>query len=261
MRPFSVFLGALRYEFRMQIRRPALWITLILIACFEIGLYSRLPGISDILTHLSNYPLLTVVVSWTHYVNMLLPEGIGVMLADRFVRDRRTQVDELFTALPGALSARLTGKFLGSTLATLVPVLTFYTVGVIYIVYQTHELLAVPLALETFAVIVLPGIVFVSGFSLACPAVLWVPLYQFLFIGYWMWGTVLSPYNAARIPTLNGTLISPTGDYMSLGFFGVDFHQLAGATSMQAVESVLVLVGLGVLMMVVLWGYVRWREG
>ena len=34
----------------------------------------------------------------------------------------------------------------------------------------------------------LPGLLFVAAFSVSCPVILWVPLYQFLFVGYWFWG-------------------------------------------------------------------------
>ena len=42
---------------------------------------------------------------------------VGIMLADRLPRDRRTRVAELLDTFPGALYARLFGKYLGSTLA------------------------------------------------------------------------------------------------------------------------------------------------
>src|SRR5947209_6083008 len=114
----SVLWGAFRYEFRMQIRRRAVWITLTLLALVLLGLGSRTPDLQNILSHLSRFPLLSVLVTWTNAVSILLPIGVGVMLADRLPRDRRYKVDELFTSMQGALSTRLIGKYLGTTLAT-----------------------------------------------------------------------------------------------------------------------------------------------
>jgi ABC-2 type transport system permease protein len=61
-----------------------------------------------------------------------------------------------------------------------------------------------------------PPIFFVGAFSIACTTLLWAPLYQFLFVGYWLW-TNLNPGEA--IPTLNATLLSPAENYVITGFF------------------------------------------
>src|SRR5579884_3199238 len=121
MNQLALFSGIFSYEFRMQFRRLALWITFFAIAA-------------------------------------------GVLLADRLARDRKTRVDELFTSAPGALSIRLAGKYAGSTLATLIPIFLFFSIGAGSILYQTHNLLTIPYALEAFATIILPGILFVSAF-------------------------------------------------------------------------------------------------
>lgn len=178
-----------------------------------------------------------------------------MLLADRLHRDRRTRVDELFYSMPGALSARLAGKYFGSLFATLVPVLLFYGIGVGVITWQTHTLLALPLALATFAGIMLPGFLFVTAFSLACTAVLWVPLYQFLFICYWFWGNELGTHSG--IPTISETILTPDGKYAVHGFFGVD--SFINATSVQATESTLLLIGLAAFAMFALWSYLKWE--
>jgi ABC-2 type transport system permease protein len=256
MKQLSVLLGVFRYEFRMQIRRPAIWITMILLECLLVTLFSRgsKAYITAILTQNS---LLYVLAYWTFTLNRLLPIGVGVLLADRLPRDRRTKVDELFTSMPGALSARLMGKYLGSLLATLIPMLAFYMLGVGYLVYQSGNLMAIPLGLETFAVITLPGMLFLSAFSLACPAVLWVPLYQFCFVGYWFWGNELNP--AIGIPTLSGTILTPIGSFMARGIYGYN-ETFFSATPMQGVESILVLVGCAIFMLFVLWNFLRWQR-
>src|SRR5581483_8689990 len=193
MNQFSVFLGVFTYEFRMQLRRRSIWITMTLIVLLVLLLLSRTAGVEQIVNSLKQHPIQQVVVYWTDIINAILPIGVGILLADRLPRDRKTKVDELFTSMPGALSIRLLGKYLGSMAATLVPMLIFYLLGLCVILYETQNPLALLIALEAFATIVLPGIFFISAFSIACPAIMWVPLYQFLFVGYWFWGNLLTP--------------------------------------------------------------------
>jgi ABC-2 type transport system permease protein len=258
MKDFSVLCGALNYEFRMQIRRRAVWITMILLSLLLVGLYSRAPQLAEhIASIVTGNSLLTVLAYWTFTLNRLLPIGVGVLQADRLPRDRRTRVDELFTSLPAPLSARLIGKYLGSMLATLIPILLFYAIGVGYIVALTGNVAAIPLALESFAVIVLPGIMFISAFSLACPALLWVPLYQFCFVGYWFWGNMLGPRQG--IPTLSQTILTPVGGYMAKGFYHIDAGPFS-ATPLRGIESMALLIALAVFMLFVLWSLLKWQQ-
>lgn len=248
----SVSFGVLCCEFRMQLRRPAVWITFL---CFVVLL-------SGFGTRPLLYPttpsLLKQIAHWAYIVNTFLPVSIGVLLADRLPRDRHTRVNELFTTMPTALSTRLVGKYLGSTLATLVPLFTFYSIGIGAILFQSHNLLAIPIALAAFASVILPGMLFIGAFSIACPSIIWVPLYQFLFICYWFWGNLFPP--GRGIPTLSNTILTPIGGYMSSAFFGVDIFPVSHATVWQGVESMLLLLGLSVLVMFVLWSFLRWQQ-
>jgi ABC-2 type transport system permease protein len=254
-----VLLGALRYEFRMQIRRPAVWITIFAIAAIFTGILTQGPaGPNTYLAYIAaRSSLLTTVATWTAIIGRGLPIGVGVLLADRLIRDRRTKVEELFTSAPGALSSRLAGKYLGSMLATLVPLLIVYMLGIGQLLYITGDVRVLLLAPFTFIVITLPGILFITAFSLACPMVMWVPLYQFCFIGYWFWGNELSPRQG--IPTLSTTILTPIGGYMANGFFGVDIGFI-NATPLQGVESMLLLLGIALLVMVSIWGILKWQQ-
>ncbi|MFL5653431.1 MAG: hypothetical protein ACJ8CB_04530 [Ktedonobacteraceae bacterium] len=124
--------------------------------------------------------------------------------------------------------------------------------------YLLQLTLAIPLALETFAAIVLPGILFIAAFSIACPAILWVPLYQFLYVGYWFWGNWLSP--RFGIPTLSNTILTPGGGYISAGFFGEDSIHGLQATPLQGVESMLLLLCIAIFVTLVLWSYLKWQQ-
>jgi ABC-2 type transport system permease protein len=69
----TVFAGAFTYEFRMQVRRPMLWIVMSLTTLLLVGFASRTPGVLDLVTSLQGVPILESVVSWTNLINYVLP--------------------------------------------------------------------------------------------------------------------------------------------------------------------------------------------
>jgi ABC-2 type transport system permease protein len=258
MKQSRILLGVLAYEFKMQIRRSSLWIAYIGIAALLIrSMLSEI--IHSQAFGLANAPITTLVAALVFSTNLLLPIPLGVFLADRLPRDRRTRVDELFTSMPGALRTRIVGKYLGSTLATIIPMFVSYILLIGFLLYQTHNLLSIPLVAADFVLIVLPGLLFVAAFSIACPAILWVPLYQFLFVGYWFWGNALSPRTG--IPTLSQTILTPVGTYISAGMLGVS--QVGWVTSApfwEGLASLLLLLGIAILVLYILWRYLSWQQ-
>lgn len=256
MNQFYVFWGVLRYEFRMQIRRPAVWIAFAIVSLFFV--ISHQPWYRPVTS-----PATDALVYWTTIAHSILAMVVGVMLADRLPRDRRTRVAELLDTFPGALGARLFGKYLGSTLATLVPMFLVYGLGVSYIIARWHALQILPLALATFGTIALPGLLFIGAWTLTCSSVIWTPLYQFLFVGYWFWGNLLP---SVGIPSLSLTILTPVGGYMCTGFFnqagreGVCNPGIQGATAVQGVESILLLLALAVLAMLALTALLTWQR-
>jgi len=254
----TVMMGAFRYEFLMQIRRRSLWITFFLMTCLLLILATRLShnkSSDSLALFLAQHSLTYNIAYWIYTFNRLFPLGVGCLLADRLVRDFRTKSDELFVTTPGALSSRLLGKYIGTLLATLVP---FFIVDIGYTVVITGNILTIPLALETFAVMVLPGMLFIAAFALACPVFLWVPLFQFCFIGYWFWGNELSIRNG--VPTLSNTILTPIGSYMAAGFYDLGYFSNVSATPMQGLESILALVGIAILVMISLWWFLKYRQ-
>jgi ABC-type transport system involved in multi-copper enzyme maturation permease subunit len=231
----SAAAGAARYEFRMQVRRRAVWITICAFA-LTLSIMAHAPWRLP-----EGMPTAQVVANWSMVVQFLLPVAVGVLLADRLPRDRRTRTSELLETLPASPGGRFLGKYLGSTLATLVPLLLLYVAGLGYIAVSRADPAAFPLGLLAFSAINLPGLLFVAAFSLACPAVLWAPLYQVLFVGYWFWGNLIP--RGFDIPSLSGTLLTPLGEYMANGFFGIA-QTTVRATAWEAVASATLLLGL-----------------
>lgn len=256
MNQFTVFWGVLRYEFRMQIHRPSVWMAFAIVSLFFV--ISHQPWYRPVTS-----PATDALVYWTAIAHSILAIVVGVMLADRLPRDRRTRVAELLDTFPGNLSARLFGKYLGSTLATLVPMFLIYGLGVGYIVARWHALQILPLALATFGAIALPGLLFIGAWTLACSSVIWTPLYQFLFVGYWFWGNLLP---GIGIPSLSETILTPVGGYMCTGFFNQAGHEgvcnpgIQGATAVQGLESALLLLTLAILAMLVLTTLLTWQR-
>ncbi|HEY7908325.1 MAG TPA: hypothetical protein VIC60_05595 [Thermomicrobiales bacterium] len=246
------FRGAMRYEFRMQIRRPAVWITLLIMSliCFT--------GLRNPWHYGTRTPLDTVIGEWAVVVNAFLPIGFGILLTDRLVRDRRLHVDELLDTATTSLGARLWGKYLGATLATIAPMFLVYLAGIGYVVAKWGDLRVAPLALAAFAAVNVPGLLFVAAFSVAMPVVVWVPFYQFLFIGYWFWGNLLSP--TYGIPTLSDTPLTPLGGWAAAGLFHSQGTFGREITAWQgAVSIALLLVGAALPIIAAQW-YLRRRQ-
>ena len=134
-----------------------------------------------------------------------------------------------------------------------------YSLLIGFLLYETHNVLTIPLFLLDFVLVVLPGLSFVAAFSIACPAIIWVPLYQFLFIGYWFWGNALSPRTG--IPTLSPTILTPIGTYISTGILGVSqVEWVPTATLFEGCISLLLLVAIPILVLYVLWRYLSWQQ-
>ncbi|GCF07262.1 ABC transporter permease [Dictyobacter arantiisoli] len=254
---FAVFWGACAYEFKMQCKRPTVWVAMLLVELFMIGIMTRVPEFTNVLGHLKQFPILRVVVYWTDLLNYILPVAFGILLADRLQRDKRTRVDELLTATPSSHTARLYGKFLGSSIATALPILLLFLIGIGIIVALTGNIVALPMALATFAAVIIPGLLFVGAFSVSLPAFIWVPLYQIGFVGYWFWGNLYQPKG---IPTLSTSILTPAGGYMSLGFFGTSIFPVAKANAIQGIESLLVLVFLSLLVVLIISKLQKWQQ-
>ena len=248
--------GSLMYEFRMQIRRRSVWLVFLTLGLFFTQFHQ--PWYRPLST-----PASAAIVYWTGIVQSFLAVAFGILVADRLRRDRQTKVEELLNTLPGTTGARMFGKYLGSTLATLIPMLAVYVAGVAYILARWHAVQALPVALAAFAAIALPGILFISACSIACPAIMWVPLYQILFVGYWFWGNLLP---GVGIPTLSTTILTPVGSAICTGLFnqnkleGVCSPGIQGVTALQGVESIALLLCLAIVVMFALSGYLRWQR-
>jgi hypothetical protein len=257
--------GALRYEFGMQLRRRSVWVVLLLCAALVLPLWTLwvqqdLHGYVSVERHVWVPPdPADAVLTWAMFFTWFIPVGVGLVLADRLARDQSLRVDEVLDTLPGALGARLLGKYLGAVLATLVPVALIYLAAVVYVMVQAPRADLPALALKAFAAVVLPALLFVSGFSIALPALIKVPVYQFLFVGYWFWANLLTP--RLGVPSLIGTMLNATGPWAFEGLLGYQWLFLRlHATPAQGLASIGLLAGLGLLALAGGWAYLRYQH-
>jgi hypothetical protein len=258
----GAFLGALRgsvrYEFFMQIRRRSLWIGLLLLsAVLAIAFFS---GAVPYLEQLGA-PHSDLMISWATLANAFFTLGAGLFLADRFPRDQRTHVRELLISAPVGPGARLLGKYVGAVLGTGVPCALFYVLGAVGVMIRLQDLTLTPLVIATFIALVVPAIIFVGAFAIACTTLLWPPLFQFLFVGYMLW----TGLNNTEIPTLSGTLLSPYLNYVVTGFFSfrtfdpIDARIYPTSSIWLGIANILVLLLCAVVALLAAWGLELWR--
>ncbi len=170
--------------------------------------------------------------------NLFLPVVGGISAADRLVRDRYLKVDELLSSTILTHREYIAGKYLGVLVSLLLPVFICQVALRIYTLFLGVPVILLGMTVVCFIVITIPAYAFITAFSLACPMVMPVRVYQVLFTGYWFWGNFLSPN---VFPTLSGTLLQPGGKVVMEGLFGVTF---GGKTAYGSVD---VLINLGLL--------------
>jgi hypothetical protein len=115
--------------------------------------------------------------------------------------------------------------------------------------------------LLAFLSIAVPSHAFVVAFSLACPLVMPLRVYQVLFTGYWFWGNMLSP---KAFPTISDTVLNAMGQYPVQAFFGVftdSTHKVEGGfTPPEAVLNLFVLFACIAIALFAVNQYLRWQE-
>ncbi len=225
--------GVARYEFMMQLRRRALWIGFLLLsAVLAVAFFSgSVPYLQQL-----GAPHRDLMIAWTFLANTFFALGAGLFLADRFPRDRRIRVQELLAAGP-----------VGP--------------GAIALMIRLGDFSLRPLALAAFIGLVVPAVLFVGTFAIACTTILWTPLFQFLFVGYMLW----TGLNVTDIPTLSGTLLSPYLNYVVMGILGystfetIDARIYPSSSVALGLANVVVLLTCAAAALLAAWGLETWR--
>ncbi len=212
------FAATARYELRMQLHRPAIWIA----TALPFGLFALFTVLGNDSTGLDRYRYETSPKVWMvdalGWFTPLLPIVFGIVLADRLVRDRKLGVAPLLDVTPTNRSARLVGKYLGACAATAVPVALIYLgVALAFTVWRERPA-ALWWGLATFAVIVLPLLLLIGALAFLGPQLMPTPLFQVLVVGVWFWAGATEA--DSQLPSLAATVLSLTMDYPLKVFFG-----------------------------------------
>jgi ABC-type transport system involved in multi-copper enzyme maturation permease subunit len=217
MRSFS---GILRHEISMSLRRKGLWIAYGLLFVFHTVLLFSPPPIGEMVKGevIAKGEVWRVAGRFLLACNVFFPIVAGILSADRVRRDFQLGLRELQDSTPLSRHVYVLAKYLGSLAASLLP-LFLWVMGIaafMAAIGRAHGsmLVAVPVA---FLAITVPAFAFVVAFSLACPMVMPLSIYQILFTGYWFWANFIPP---KLFPTLNGTLLTPSGMFAQQAFFG-----------------------------------------
>jgi ABC-type transport system involved in multi-copper enzyme maturation permease subunit len=242
MRSFS---GLLHHELHMSLRRKGLWIAYGLLFVFHTVLLFSPPPIGEMVKGevIARRDVWHVAGRFLLACNVFFPVVAGILSADRVRRDFSLGVRELQDSTPLSRHTYVLAKYLGSLGSSLLPLFLWVMAiaAVLTLAGRAHAsmLYAVPVA---FLAITVPAFAFVVAFSLACPMAMPLSIYQILFTGYWFWANFIPP---KLFPTLNGTLLTPSGMFAQQGFFGGQMSQaLTGAvqhTPADAVASLAVL--------------------
>lgn len=215
------FWGLFRHEFGMSIRRRGLWVAYGLLFVFHSVLLFAPPPLGEWTGEgVSSEQVGSVAGRFLLALNVFFPVVAGILSADRLVRDFRLGVFELQASTPLDRPTYVTAKFLAAVATCLLPLFLWVMAITLVMTAIGHTpasfLLAAPLA---FLAITVPAFAFVVAFSLACPLVMPLPVYQILFTGYWFWANFVPP---KLFPTVNGTLLTPSGTFVLRAFFGVE---------------------------------------
>lgn len=254
----SQLFGVIRHEFNMSIRRTGLWIAYtIVFAFFSVSLFIPDPtGPTDIF---SSSPPWQEAGDIVYLFNMLMPLIGGILAADRMQRDVRLGLRELQTSTPIKRPTYILGKYFGVLLSELTPMLLWVVaIGIFTTVTGQTSPIIIGGILVAFLSIAVPSFAFVIAFSLACPLVMPVRVYQILFTGYWFWGNFL---NAKVFPSVSDTLLNASGIYVLQGFFGGTVSQTGEVphTPLEAWLNILVLGLCAVIVLLILNRYFAWQ--
>jgi ABC-type transport system involved in multi-copper enzyme maturation permease subunit len=194
--------------------------------------------------------------------NIFLPLLAGILSADRMQRDVRSGVRELQRSAPLSLPVYILSKYLGVLASVLLPMfLLVLATGVVLVAKGLAPISLLWPLLLAFLSIAVPAHAFVVAFSLACPLVMPLRVYQVLFTGYWFWGNLLSP---KAFPTISDTVLNAAGQYPLQAFFNVVYDSTyrpdVGFTPLQAVLNLAVLLGCIILALFTLDRYLCWQE-
>lgn len=242
--------GVARYEFRMAIGRWGVWLA-----------FALAGGLVGFRASSFVPALVRQVGAWSaagqiaFMLNLWMPLVAGIALADRLPRDRQLVTLELLRSTATPRWRFVLGKYLGGLAAVVLQVLTVAVLIAGAAAFSGAPWTFVEASALAFLSVNLPPLAFVAAFSIGCPAVLPVRVYQVLFTGYWFWGNFLNP---KALPTISHTVLVASGLPQASAFFHARFS--SPTTVAYAVSNLLVLAACAALALLAVTWYLHREE-
>jgi hypothetical protein len=241
--------GMARYEFRMAIKRWGVWLAFALAGALVVN------GMPALAARLASGGDVWAMAGQVAFIcNVWLPLVAGIALADRLPRERQLATLELLRSTAASRGTIVAGKYLGGLAAVSFQVLCVVAVGAAVVVWSGGPARYFAAAAAAFISVNLPPLAFVAAFSIACPSVLPVRVYQVLFTGYWFWGNFLNP---KAMPTISDTILVASGLPQASAFFNAGFGHF---TRGYAVLNLATLAACAGIALVALAHHLRWQD-
>jgi hypothetical protein len=245
----------------MSIRRPGLCVSYILLGLFYL-ITNLTPGLNASEDVIRSDEIWYEAGHIVFMFNIFMPLLAGILAADRMQRDTRIGVRELQNSTALSTSAYILAKYFGVLLSVLAPMLLLLLmVGTALVARGLAPFNFFGPLLLAFLSIAVPAHAFVVAFSLTCPLIMPLRVYQVLFTGYWFWGNLLSP---KAFPTISDTVLNAVGQYPVQAFFGVftdSTHKVEGGfTPPEAVLNLFVLFACIAITLFAVNQYLGWQE-
>lgn len=228
----KLFFGVCRYEYWMSIKRIDMIVTTLLL----IGLFAFSVLSDDESIDWEDW-------SWETAANIVFSQALffpviaGIFAADRAKRDQQIGVMELLRVTELRRGTYILGKYVGVALSMLSLSLVISLGLALCTLPYGSGFGFVLKCLGTTFVLHGPSIFFVTAFSLVCPLIMPVRVYQILFTGYWFWGNFLNP---EAFPSISHTLLNASGRIALEGVFGFTWGNIS-ASFMDVILNILLL--------------------
>lgn len=230
--------GVFRYEYKMSIQRTGLLVIFALFTLFFI--VTTFTQQEELLAGAAvEENLWSSASSFVMSINLFIPVVCGILASDRIVRDEKLSMRELLRTTSLTNRQYVLGKYLGVTLSEITCILLMVVFTGISFFLIGFPVQIIPIGLLVSLAVNVPAVLFVNAFSVMCPSLMPVRIYQILFTGYWYWGNYL---NAEKFFSISDTILNVAGLYPLEGYWGIVYGGARGYTPTDAVLNLLVIV-------------------
>ncbi len=253
------FLGVMRYEYQMSIKRKGLLVIALLFGAFYLYLWIDFANDMEMNNNINEVLFSQAGGQTVFLMNLFFPVVAGISASDRAIRDYQLGVREILQATSANNITYVLGKYFGVVLSLLtIEMLIALMVSTFVVIFFQWPVAFVFYTFLAVLILSAPGLFFITAFSLSCPLLMPVRVYQILFTGYWFWGNFLSPN---VMFTISETLLNASGRYALVAFFGVKIaNESPDVPPIKAIANILVLLGCAGLALTAMVVYIGQNE-